>query len=160
MRVVPTLLHGVADYAVSLLVLSIPFAFGLSSSLSGLYILLGLFGIGYSLVTQYELSLARLLPLHLMLDAVFGLVMLLIAAFAPLADGAFWVTLIIGVLALLLAATTKLTPRQTLKGSAARCTGNRPKRQPARGRLRARSAPCVGRQKPGAAPSSASAVRT
>ena len=113
MRVVPTLLHGVADYAVSLLVLSIPFAFGLSSGLCGLYILLGLFGIGYSLVTQYELSLAHLLPipLHLMLDAVFGLVMLLIAAFAPLADGAFWVTLIIGVLALLLAATTKLTPR-------------------------------------------------
>jgi hypothetical protein len=69
----------------------------------------GILVIAYSLMTDYGLGLVRFLRIrfHLLLDALFGIAMLLIPRlFNP--PHASWPLLVIGALALVLTATTKV----------------------------------------------------
>lgn len=118
MRVVPTRFHGVIDYLVSLLVLTLPFAAGEQGAIRWVFVALGCTGIVYSLITDYEWGALRLLPMpwHLALDVVFGVVMLVIGV-------ALWsaalgkISVAIGVAAPVLSGITELQPRRPARGS-------------------------------------------
>jgi hypothetical protein len=108
MRFLPTMIHGVLDYLVGLLVIVLPFALGLQGSQKWTLVLLGLLVIVYSVLTDYELGLVRYLRIrfHLLLDAIFGLAMLLMPWLLDFPANARWPNYVLGVLALALVAVT------------------------------------------------------
>jgi hypothetical protein len=108
MRFIPTAVHGIADYVVGLIVLGLPFYFGWSGVPRACFVLLGIYAIVYSLLTDYEAGLFRLLPMrfHLLLDAIFGFGMLSLPYLTALPPVGRPIAYAIGVLALVLASTT------------------------------------------------------
>ena len=109
MRILPTMLHGMLDYLVGLIVVILPFALGLYGLQQGALIFLGVLVILYSAVTDYEMGLIRYLRIrfHLFLDALFGLAMLLMPSLLDFPMGARWPNYLIGILALVLVAVTR-----------------------------------------------------
>jgi hypothetical protein len=79
MRFVPTRLHGVLDYLAGLLLILAPWLldFGRGGAETVVPLVVGPLLIVYSLATDYELGMGRLLPvrLHLWLDAAAGLLL-------------------------------------------------------------------------------------
>jgi hypothetical protein len=110
MRFIPTLFHGIADYVVGLLVLALPYLLALSGSTRIFFIVMGVAVLIYSLMTDYELGVVRFLRIrfHLLLDALFGVAMLLAPWAFTIPDQARWPVYIIGVLAIALALTTEI----------------------------------------------------
>lgn len=119
LRFVPTRLHGAIDYLVPAAMLALPFLAGWQGGVRWAYVALAGFGIGYSMITNYEWGIVRLLPMHwhLALDLVFGTAMLLIAAIVGL-SAAGWISIVIGAAALTLAGVTEQSPRRALRGTA------------------------------------------
>ena len=109
MRFIPTAVHGIADYVVGLIVLGLPFYFGWSGVSRACFVLLGIYAIVYSLLTDYEAGLFRLLPMrfHLLLDAIFGFGMLSLPYLIALPPVGRPIAYAIGALALVLVATIK-----------------------------------------------------
>lgn len=54
MRFVPTLVHGIADYVVGMIVLGLPFYYGLTGSQRMPFVVLGVFVIIYSFFTDMK----------------------------------------------------------------------------------------------------------
>jgi hypothetical protein len=108
MRFLPTMIHGVLDYLVGLLVLALPFILGLQGPQIWALVAIGVLVIIYSALTDYELGLVRYLRIrfHLLLDAVFGLAMLSIPWLLDFPADARWPNYVLGVLALALVAIT------------------------------------------------------
>jgi hypothetical protein len=115
MRVVPTIIHGIADYVVGAIVCGLPFYYGWTGTQRTTFVVLGAFVIAYSLVTDYEAGLVRFLRIrfHLLLDAIFGLAMLFLPSLLDLPAPERLPVYAIGVLALILAATTKIRAQGT-----------------------------------------------
>ncbi|WP_276121907.1 SPW repeat domain-containing protein [Pararhizobium qamdonense] len=110
MRFIPTLFHGMADYVVGFVVMILPFMLGLQDTPRVTLFLLGAIVILYSLGTDYELGAIRFLRIrfHLVLDALFGVAMLAAPWIVSFPSDARWPVYAIGVLALVLAATTEI----------------------------------------------------
>jgi hypothetical protein len=76
MNVIPTRIHGFLDYIMGLVLIVAPFVLGFADGGAEQWvpILLGAGTILYSLITDYELGLAGIIPMtvHLGLDAVAG----------------------------------------------------------------------------------------
>lgn len=110
MRFLPTMIHGVLDYLVGLLVLVLPFALGLHGSQKSTLMVIGMVVIVYSAFTDYEMGLVRYLRIrfHLLLDAVFGVAMLLTPWLLAFPLDARWPNYLLGVLALVLVAVTNV----------------------------------------------------
>src|SRR4051812_45098498 len=74
MRLISTRTHGVLDYLTAGALIALPRAMGWSRRVTGLLTGAAALHVGYSLVTNYELGLVRLLPMraHLAMDAVAG----------------------------------------------------------------------------------------
>jgi hypothetical protein len=76
MKITPTIVHACADYSFGALLLIAPWLFRFShdSAATMCTMAFGLTTIAYSLFTDYEWSLRRMIPMmtHLMLDAVMG----------------------------------------------------------------------------------------
>jgi len=80
MRILPTRWHGLLDYLVAFLLLAAPALFDLPQGPArNVPMALGAVTILYSLFTQYEWGLVRVLPmrLHLILDLLNGLLLAL-----------------------------------------------------------------------------------
>src|SRR4051794_8173695 len=82
MRMIPTRVHGMMDYLVGVLLIVSPWLFGFadqSGTAKWTFIVLGVVVIATSLMTNYELGLMHVLPMHLHLwaDALVGLVLAL-----------------------------------------------------------------------------------
>ena len=79
MQLIPTRIHGIMDYLMGLALIAAPWLFGFADEGAARWVpvILGAGVILYSLVTGYELALARLLPMpvHLALDAAGGLLL-------------------------------------------------------------------------------------
>ena len=79
MRVIPTRVHGVLDYLMGLLVAASPWIFGFNDNGAETWVpvVLGLGVIAYSLITAYELGVAKIIamPFHLALDGAGGAVL-------------------------------------------------------------------------------------
>ena len=78
---IPLKVHNVLDYvAAAILVLS-PYLFGFSdvTAARNVFLILGFGLAGYSLLTRYRYSIAKIIPLgvHMMLDSLAGIVVIL-----------------------------------------------------------------------------------
>lgn len=69
--------HNILDYLIGAALMAAPFAFGFSETPFAMdaFVVVGMVLIGYSLITDYRYSLARIVPLgtHRVFDAVLGL---------------------------------------------------------------------------------------
>jgi hypothetical protein len=115
MRFIPTMLHGVADYIVGLLVIGLPFFLGLQDTPRTVLVVLGVIVILYSLATDYELGAVRFLRIrfHLLLDGLFGAAMLISPWLFNFPVDSRWPVYVIGVLALVLTMTTQIRAEGT-----------------------------------------------
>jgi hypothetical protein len=76
---ISTKTHGILDYLVGALLISVPWLFGFASSGwdTRIFALLGIATLLYSLFTDYELGLAHVIPMgtHLTLDLASGVLL-------------------------------------------------------------------------------------
>jgi drug/metabolite transporter (DMT)-like permease len=118
MRFIPTKLHGFLDYIVGVALIAAPWIFQFSDNTAATVvpIVLGIGLILYSLITDYELGVARVLPMavHNLFDIVAGAVLIAspwIFGFAD-EDANFWAPhVIVGVAAIVLGLVTEQHPR-------------------------------------------------
>jgi SPW repeat len=79
MRFIPTRFHGFLDYIVGVVLIAAPWIFQFSDNTAATVvpIVLGIGLIAYSLLTDYELGVARVLPMpvHLLFDIAAGAVL-------------------------------------------------------------------------------------
>ena len=115
MRFVPTAIHGATDYVVGFLLAMLPLYLGWSGTGRFAFIALGVFVILYSTCTDYELGLYRFLRIrfHLMLDGILGAALLLAPTVFRIPENHRPLIYAIGVLALLLAVTTRIRAQGT-----------------------------------------------
>lgn len=121
-----TRVHGMLDYGVALLLLLVPRLLNLPGDVITLLTVLGLGVVVYSLITRYELSIAKILPMvaHLAIDALGGLLLLGAAVYYLInnADTAVWLTLLIFGL-LELGAALMTDPVSPIEATATTATG-------------------------------------
>jgi hypothetical protein len=112
--------HGILDYVVGIVLLLAPSLFGFSDSgaASRLPITLGVIGIIYSLLTNYELGLIRVLPFgfHRVLDVLSGLLLALSPWLFGFADQIWVPHVILGLIELGVVAITRSAPTTTGTG--------------------------------------------
>ena len=114
MRFIPTKIHAILDYVTGALLIVSPWLFGFSESAAAMWIAL-IFGAGliaYSLFTDYELAASRKISMttHLALDAGSGLFLLISPWLFGFAASIWWPHVVIGVLEIGSALTTKKVP--------------------------------------------------
>ncbi len=116
MRIIPTRVHGVLDYLMGLLVAASPWIFGFADGGAETWIpvILGLGVILYSLVTDYELGVAKVLsmPTHLLLDLGGGAILAVSPWIFGFADDVWAPHLILGLLEIGASLMTQTRPAQ------------------------------------------------
>ncbi|MDQ3656314.1 MAG: SPW repeat protein [Chloroflexota bacterium] len=114
MRFIPTRIHGFLDYGMGLLLIVAPWLFGFADGGAETWIpvILGIGAIGYSLLTDYELGVARTIPMatHLMLDIASGIVLAVSPWIFGFAGDVWAPHLILGLLEIGAGLTTRTTP--------------------------------------------------
>ncbi len=114
MRFIPTRIHGFLDYGMGLLLIVAPWLFGFADGGAETWIpvILGIGAIVYSLLTDYELGVARTIPMatHLMLDIASGIVLAVSPWIFGFADDVWAPHLILGLLEIGAGLTTRTTP--------------------------------------------------
>ena len=109
MRFVPTLFHGVIDYAVGVFLIGLSFFIGWSATPGWLVAVAGAAAIFYSALTDYELGITRMMPMraHLFLDALFGVAMFVLGSIVAGGSNLAWICYAIGIAAVILSVVTK-----------------------------------------------------
>lgn len=114
MRFIPTRTHGMVDYIVGILLIAAPwlFDFARGGAETWIPVIVGAGAILYSLLTDYELSAARKIPMttHLWLDALAGAFLALSPWLFGFADFVYLPHLIIGIAEIGMALMTKTIP--------------------------------------------------
>ena len=114
MQFIPTRTHGILDYVVGALLVVAPWLLGFADGGPAQWVpvILGLGVIVYSLLTNYELGLARVIPMpvHLGLDFLGGLVLAASPWLFGFADQIIWPHLLIGVIEMITAVSTYRRP--------------------------------------------------
>lgn len=76
MKIIPRKIHGFLDYLVGMVLIAVPWLFGFADDGPATYIpvALGAGALVYSILTNYEWGLVRLIPfrVHLLLDVLSG----------------------------------------------------------------------------------------
>jgi hypothetical protein len=102
MRILSTRAHGVIDYATGLLLIVAPYLFGFANGGAAQWtpMVVGIALIGLSLMTDYELALARLIPMpvHLATDVAAGLLLAISPWLFGFADRVYLPHVIVGLL--------------------------------------------------------------
>jgi len=80
MKIIPTRIHGVIDYLMGLLLIVLPRIRTYDGNLTMWLTILGVGMIVISLITDYELSIAKLIPMpvHLGIDVLMGLALIVL----------------------------------------------------------------------------------
>jgi hypothetical protein len=111
---ISTRTHGILDYVVGALLILAPFIlnFNRGGAETWVPVILGVGVICYSLITRYELSVAKIIPMptHLMLDAAGGVLLLASPWLFGFADYVMWPHVIVGLLEIGAAAMTERQP--------------------------------------------------
>ena len=114
MRVIPTRLHGMLDYGMGLLLIIAPWLLGFADGGPEQWVpvILGAGVILYSLLTDYELGVARIIPMpvHLGLDVAGGVVLAASPWIFGFADEIWWPHVVLGVLEIGAGLMTRTTP--------------------------------------------------
>ncbi len=117
MQLIPTRTHGVIDYLTGLLLVVAPWLFGFANGGAAQWVpvVLGIGVIGYSLLTDYELGLARVIsmPVHLGLDIAGGILLAASPWLFGFADIIVWPHLLVGLMEILVASCTYRYPSTT-----------------------------------------------
>lgn len=118
MSIVPTFIHGVLDYIVSALVIGLPFVFGTTGVACYALVAIGVVGIVYSSVTDYEPALVRLIPMrtHLFLDVFFIAALVAVATSGNVSRPLSIALGAIAACAAVLVVTTKTAPPHVSQG--------------------------------------------
>ncbi len=114
MRFIPTRIHGAIDYLTGLILIMAPFVLGFADNGAAQWVpmILGAAILIMSIMTNYELSLVKLIPmpLHLGVDIAGGLLLLASPWLFGFADRVFWPHVIIGIFEIGTALMTHTTP--------------------------------------------------
>jgi hypothetical protein len=117
MRFIPTRVHGFLDYIVGVALIAAPWIFQFSDNTAATVVpvVLGIGLILYSLLTDYELGVFRVLPMamHNLFDIAAGIVLIASPWVFGFADGDanFWAPhVIVGAAAIVLGLVTKQHP--------------------------------------------------
>lgn len=113
MRFLPTAVHGIIDYAAALLLIALPWILDWPDSARWVMTILGVGVVAYSLITDYEQSVAKILPMsaHLALDALGGLVLIATPFVAGIDDNTVvTIMVLLGVFEIGAAMVTKTRP--------------------------------------------------
>jgi hypothetical protein len=101
MRFLSTRVHGVIDYATGALLIVAPWLFGFADGTAAQWVpmVLGAGILVMSLITDYELSLTRIVPMgaHLAVDGLGGALLAVSPWLFGFADRTYWPHLIIGI---------------------------------------------------------------
>lgn len=115
MQVISTRTHGMLDYGVGLLLMLAPYLLGFANGGAAQWVpmLIGIAIIGMSLVTNYELSIAKLvpMPIHLAGDIGSGLLLLASPWLFGFASLVLWPHVIVGLVEIGTAMMTERTAR-------------------------------------------------
>ena len=121
MQVISTRTHGFLDYGVGLVLIVAPYLFGFANGGAAQWVpmMIGIAIIGISLVTDYELSVAKLVPMpvHLAADIGTGVLLLVSPWLFGFADRVFWPHVIVGLIEVGTAAMTERHPRSAARVS-------------------------------------------
>jgi uncharacterized membrane protein len=113
MQVIPTRAHGIIDYLTGILLIAAPWVFGFADGGAAQWtaILVGVVVLLSSLMTDYELSVANVIPLpvHLGLDMVSGLFLAVSPWLFGFADLIYWPHLLVGLMEIVIACLTHRT---------------------------------------------------
>lgn len=114
MKIIPTRIHGILDYLVGAFLVVTPWVFGFwrNGAESWVPILLGGGAILYSLLTNYEMGVAKLLSMrtHLWLDAASGIFLALSPWVFGFSDYVYVPHVILGVMEIAVAMMTDPLP--------------------------------------------------
>jgi hypothetical protein len=104
MHILSTRTHGIIDYLMGLVLIVAPYLLGFATGGPEQWVpmTLGIAMIVYSLATDYEFGVARVLPMpaHLVLDGLAGLLLAASPWLFGFADRVYWPHLILGLLEL------------------------------------------------------------
>lgn len=130
MRIIPTRIHGVLDYLVGAILIAAPwlFHFNYGGAETWVPVVLGAAAIGYSLATDYELGVLRLIPMstHLMLDMASGVVLLVSPWLFGFHDRIWLPHVIVGLIEIVTPLMTQRVPTDLYASRAGRTTRTRP----------------------------------
>jgi hypothetical protein len=110
---ISTKVHGYLDYIMGLTLILLPLILNISSgAASAVLVILGAGVIVYSLITDYELGLLKILAMktHLILDIVGGVLLIAAPWLFGFADEIIWPFVILGVLEIGASLMTKKQP--------------------------------------------------
>ena len=114
MQMIPTRIHGILDYLTAALLIIAPWLFGFADGGAAQWVpvVLGLGVIAYSLLTDYELGIARAIsmPVHLGLDIAGGVLLAASPWLFGFADVVAWPHLLVGLLEIVVASCTCRRP--------------------------------------------------
>lgn len=111
---IDTKTHGYIDYLMGIMLIVIPFIFAIpDGAATTLLIVLGAATIVYSLMTDYELGLFKVLPMkaHLGIDLAAGLLLVASPWLFDFADEMIWPFVVLGILEV----GASLTTRSSMK---------------------------------------------
>lgn len=115
MNILSTRAHGVIDYLTGALLILAPYLFGFATGGVEQWLpqILGVAILVMSLITRYELSVAKIIPLgaHLGVDAAGGLLLAVSPWLFGFAEIIWWPHLLIGLMEIVVAAITERRPR-------------------------------------------------
>lgn len=118
MRFIPTKLHAVMDYVMGILLIGVPLFWadsaGVPSAAVWTPVVVGALMLLQSVMTDYELSLANVLPMsaHLAMDAIAGIVLAASPWLFGFADVIWWPHLLLGLGEIGAALTTETHRRE------------------------------------------------
>lgn len=114
MRFIPTRVHGMLDYLVGVVLIAAPWIFGFNDNETARWvtIAIGAAAIVYSLLTDYELGVARVIPMpaHLELDIMSGALLAVSPWLFGFADEVWIPHVIVGVFEIIAALSTETVP--------------------------------------------------
>jgi hypothetical protein len=124
MRVIPTRVHGIVDYLMGIVLIIAPWVFDFADGGPEQWIpvILGAGTIVYSLMTNYELGVMKVLPMstHLAIDLVAGILLAASPWLFGFSDEVFWPHLILGILEIGAALMTQTRPAYDDRDTVAR----------------------------------------
>jgi hypothetical protein len=114
MKIIPRNIHGILDYIVGAALIAAPWLFGFADNTAATYVPVAVGGaaIVYSILTNYEAGLIRIIPfnIHLIFDILSGLLLAASPWLFGFADRVYLPHLIVGIVEILAGVMTRNEP--------------------------------------------------
>jgi hypothetical protein len=129
MRFISTRTHGGLDYFVGVLLIIVPYILGFADGTAAQWVpqILGASLILYSLLTDYELGVARMIPMpvHLFLDIASGVLLAASPWLFGFADRIVWPHMLVGILEIGAGLMTSTVPSTAARTATETSTADR-----------------------------------